>query len=344
MNDIEYLPPAVVTLPTHTVRKHDIVSLKELDDAVYQVQQYALKRGMIPIAGVISRPLERERHEILGFGHNELADGVPGVHGETGAVKGMGRIEVGYSDLVATSSLSPCPFCQCTLARQLGIRTVRILDDVNYRPDKTDYEKAGITPVVSPHPFIEKTFGDWVSDPNNAVLWNRDIGIATGPTAAPRRFTPDEIRVLLERATRLAHEGLAQGEIPLGALIVDDLGQVVGSSFSRIVTDNDPSKVAAMAAWRAAGSRDDWGRHTLVLTSGPDHIAYSMFKIFGFGQLIVGSGAVYSGQTDAVRQLGKSVVVADEAELCDPLLLKWLRENSVRRAKEYFGADWKGLN
>jgi hypothetical protein len=133
-------------------QKHDLLSLPDLDDAVHEIQLYALEKGMIPIAAIISRPLADGRHEVLGFGHNELADGIPGVHGETGAVKGMGRIVGGYSDLVATSSLSPCPFCQCTLVRQLGIKTVRILDDLNYRPDKSDYEKAGITPIVQAHP------------------------------------------------------------------------------------------------------------------------------------------------------------------------------------------------
>ena len=74
-----------------SLKKHDILSFPELDDAVHQVQLYALEKGMIPIARSISRPLADGRHEILGFGHNELVDGVPGVH----AVKGVGWIARG---------------------------------------------------------------------------------------------------------------------------------------------------------------------------------------------------------------------------------------------------------
>lgn len=328
-------------MSTISLRKDDILSLAELDDAVHEVQLYALTKGMIPIAAIISRPLADGRHEVLGFGHNELADGIPGVHGETGAVKGMGRIVEGYSDLVATSSLSPCPFCQCTLARQLGIKTVRILDARNYRPDMSDYEKAGITPIVCSHPKIEETFGRWVHDPRNEVLWKRDIGIPTGPTAIPRTFTQGELDILMRRALRLAHEGELAGEIPIGALIVDELGQVVGAGHARVVSDNDPSKVAAMTAWRAAGSRDDWGRHTLVLTHGPDPIAYSMFKIFGFGQLVVGSDALYAGETAAVRALGKSVTVTGLGDACDAPLRAWISRSSVERAREYLGIGWK---
>ncbi len=321
-------------------KKHDLLSLPELDDAVHEVQLYALERGMIPIAAIISRPLADGRHEVLGFGHNELADGVPGVHGETGAVKGMGQIVGGYGDLVATSSLSPCPFCQCTLARQLGIKTVRILDDLNYRPDKSDYEKAGITPIVQSHPKIEQTFARWVNDPRNDVLWKRDIGISTGPQMSSRSFSHEELDALMQRAIRLAQEGERAGEMPIGAVIVDELGQVVGAGHARVVSDNDPSKVAAMAAWRAAGSRDDWGRHTLVLTHGPDPIAYSMFKVFGFGQLVVGSDEVYAGEIAGVRALGKRVTVLGMADRCDDLLREWLARNSIERTQEYLGIGY----
>lgn len=320
-----------------SLKNHDILTLSELDAAVHAVQLYALAKGMIPISAIISRPLADGRHEVLGFGHNELADGIPGVHGETGAVKGMGRIVKGYSDLVATSSLSPCPFCQCTLARQLGIKTVRILDDRNYRPDQSDYEKAGITPIVCSHSKIEETFARWVHDPRNEVLWKRDIGISTGPTASPKFFSRDELVALMERARRLAHEGELVGEIPIGALVVDEFGQVVGAGHARIVLDNEPSKVAAMTAWRAAGSRDDWGRYSLVLTNGPDPIAYSMFKIFGFGQLVVGSDSLYAGEVAGVRALGKPVTVLGLRDMCDTPLRAWLSQNSSARAREYLG-------
>ncbi len=327
-------------IPTLSISKHDVVTTTQLDDAVHEVQLYALKRGMIPIAGIISRPQGDDRHEILGFGHNQLADGVPGVHGETGAVKGMGRIVGGYSDLVATSSLSPCPFCQCTLARQLGIKTIRILDDKNYRPDKGDYLRAGITPIVCSHSGIESTFNTWVNDPKNSTLWNRDIGIPAGERGTPRKFTKTETEQLVTRAMRLAHEAVVAGEIPIGALIVDELGQVVGSSYAKIITNNDPSMVASMAAWRAAGSRDDWGKHTLILTAGPDPIAYSMFKIFRFGQLITASDKIYSGELNAVRELKKPVILAGGGDESDVLLSKWLNDNSPALAREYLGIDW----
>lgn len=319
--------------------KGDILSEQELDEAVHLLQIYALDRGMIPIVGIITRPLPDGEHQILGLGHNELADGIPGVHGETGAVKNMGRIYGGYSDLVATSSLSPCPFCQCTLARHMGIKTVRILDDKNYRPDKSDYEKVGIRPIIKSHAGIETAFASWVNNPKNQILWNRDIGIASGARKTPKCFSGEEIRALTNRACRIAEEGILAGEAPIGAVIVDDLGQVIGAGYPKIATDNDPSKVAAMTAWRSAGSRDDWSRCTLVLSCGPDNIAYSMFKVFNFGQLVVASDKVFAGRIEEVRSLGRRVVVDGNLSI-DETLASWLTSESMSTTKEYLGADF----
>lgn len=319
--------------------KGDVLTEQELDDALHRVQLSALERGMIPIAGIISRPLDDGRHEVVGFGNNELADGIPGVHGETGAVKNMGRIPGGYEELFATSTLSPCPFCQCTLARHLGIKTIRILDDRNYRPDKSDYEKLGIQPIIRSHPKIEETFARWVHDPKNSTLWARDIGVPSGPRNKPKEFSPEEIRRLTERVCRIARDGAAAGEAPLGALIVDDLGQVVGSGYARIVTDNDPSKVAAMTAWRNAGSRDDWGRCTLVLSSGVDSIAFSMFKVFNFGQLVIASDEIFEGRLNDVRALGCPVTI-DTNTAADSLLRHWLDTVCLLLAREYLGAEF----
>jgi tRNA(Arg) A34 adenosine deaminase TadA len=289
----------------------------------------------------MSRRVGNDRHQILGFGYNRLREGIPGIHGETGAVMSMGRLSGGYRDVVATSSLSPCPFCQCCLALHMGIRQIRILDAVNYRPDFGGYAKVGLTPVVSNHAGIIRTFGKWVRDPKNATIWDRDIGVwkrrhpppfdLRGPRGRSR------LRDLLALAHRKAIEGLDAGEAPIGAVILDSAGEVIGCGHPRIATDNDPSAVAAMVAWRACGGRDHWKDKTLLLTCGPDHIAYSMFHVFGFAQLVVASDRVFSGQINAVRRLGVAVQVMRDVR-CDRILREWMRSTGRKRADEYFGS------
>lgn len=324
--------------------KNDIITTAELDRLVYDIQKVALGKEMIPISSVISRELSDGRHQVLGAGHNQLRDGIPGVHGETGAIINMGRVEGGYQSLTATSSLSPCPFCQCCLARHMGIKKIRILDDVNYVPDRADFAAAGIVPEVVPNKKIEELFKTWVEDPDNRIIWNRDIGIPEGSRLGP--YLPSDKDAWIKyvrRANRLAAEAFETGEAPIGAVIVDRFGEVAGAGHAEIKSENDPSKTAAVTAWRNCGSRNDWGSYSLVLSAGADHIAYSMFKIFGFGQLVVASDSNFAGQTKAVSQLRHSrdklpipVHVLGEGG-ADELLIEWRKKTEREEIAEYLG-------
>lgn len=320
--------------------KGDVLDERQLDDAVHAVQLQALERGMIPIAGIMTRRREDGKHVVLGAGWNHLREGIPGIHGETGAIMDMGRLEGGYSDVVATSSLNPCPFCQRALARHLGVREVRILDAENYAPDLTSYP-GELKPVIKHHEKTANTFHAWVGDRANATIWERDIGIFDRPHAKPYDFAANPHRKgqILKLAHRKAQEGLEAGEAPIGAIIVDADGEVIGAGHPMIVANNDPSCVAAMAAWRACGSREQWKDKTLVLTSGCDHIGYSMFKIFNFGQLVVTSDAVFPGQTKTLREMGAAVSVCDD-RCADELLKMWIARTDPALVREYLGADW----
>lgn len=337
------------------------LTLAQLDDAVHAVQLAALAGGYIPISTAISRKGPDGRHELLALGHNHLAAGIPGVHGETGALIDLGTrlgrsgADTDFSELVATSSLSPCEFCQRTLARHLGIGSVRILDAVNYTPDFASYP-AGLTPEVANHPGVVETFRTWVTDPRNATLWDRDIGLypdvplppPVGPEAA--RFAS-----AVELAHRQAALAAAENEAPVGAVILDPAGLVIGAGCSQVLARHDPTLVAAMSAWRAAGAREHWKDKTLLLTAGPDHIAYSMFKVFNFGRLVVASEAVFAGTLAEVRSLmsarhggyrggdgsearvgdGRVTVLGDGRS--DALLAGWLGRASPRERARYFG-------
>jgi tRNA(Arg) A34 adenosine deaminase TadA len=332
-------------MPILNLKKGDVLPEKQLDDAVHAVQLQALSLGMIPIAGILSRRVGklRERlHEVLGFGFNHLREGIPGVHGETGAVMNTGRLAGGFRDVIATSSLNPCPFCQRTLACHLGCSEVRILDTENYSPDLASYKAVGLKPTLLHHKPTAETFRKWVTDPANATIWSRDIGLYEVPTTPPFDVAGNlgRTRELMAIAHQKAAEGMAAGEAPIGAVVCDPWGEVLSAAHARVVMNDDPSCVAAMSAWRGCGARDHWKDKTLFLTAGPDHIAYAMFHIFNFGQLVVASDKVFAGQVRGVQALGKPVhVLRDSAG--DALLKPWLRRERVERVREYLGADYR---
>lgn len=329
---------------------HKLATLGEVDALVHAEQLRALKAGMIPIAAVLSRRAGDGLHEVLGVGCNHLAEGKPGIHGETGAIINMGRRPGGYSDIVATSSLSPCPFCQCTMVRHMGMREVRILDDLNYRPDKGSYAGLGVRVESLSHKAIERTFQKWLGTVKNRPLWARDIGEFGGEVGAPFPLTSNRRRLgqVLGLAHGEARLAMGRGEAPVGAVVLDAQGEVIGCGGSEVVLCSDPTMVAAMAAWRACGAREHWMDKTLVLTTGPDAIAYSMFQIFNFGQIIVASDQIQAGYLPDLRALNGNpqrarpvIIKVLRDTTTDESLANWIGGSPAGLVREYFGQGWE---
>lgn len=57
----------------------------------------------------------------------------------------------------------------------------------------------------------------------------------------------------MHRALDQAHQGLAAGEVPVGAVVVDAAGEIVGRGFNAPVARHDPSAHAEIRALRDAG-------------------------------------------------------------------------------------------
>lgn len=329
----------------------DILTETELNEAVHGAQARALRLGQIPIAGVVSRKVGGNKHEVLGVGNNLLRSGIPGVHGETGALINTGRLERfrDWAGVTITSSLNPCNFCQRTMCCHLGIRSVRILDTKNLVVPPLGYARAGVTPELLHHDKTAEVFGKWVADPVNSTVWNRDIGIYEVPTPPPFDLAlhPRRAKVLLgllDHHARLAYEA---GEAPMAALILDAWGEVLSVGQPRIRRDNDPTKTAAMTAWRNAGARDHWKDKTLLLSTGPDHIAYAMFQVFNFGQLALPSpprsSPLFPGTLPELKKTPTPITLLKSPFPADKLFKKWLNQSDPDTLREYLGADYKPL-
>lgn len=59
----------------------------------------------------------------------------------------------------------------------------------------------------------------------------------------------------MHRALDQARLGLAAGEVPVGAVVVDDAGEIIGAGFNAPVGGHDPSAHAEVRALRDAGAR-----------------------------------------------------------------------------------------
>ena len=106
----------------------------------------------------------------------------------------------------------------------------------------------------------------------------------------------------MQQAILLAKEAAIKGDVPVGALVVDDFGNVVGQGANLREQDNDPTAHAEIVAIRNAAKKlgnyrlDDL---TIVVTLEPcgmcaGAIAQSRIKRLVFGAFDEKAGAVGS--------------------------------------------------
>jgi tRNA(adenine34) deaminase len=106
----------------------------------------------------------------------------------------------------------------------------------------------------------------------------------------------------MQQAISLAKEAAVKGDVPVGALVVDDSGKIIGQGANLREQDNDPTAHAEIVAIRSAAKKlgnyrlDDL---TMVVTLEPcgmcaGAIAQSRIKRLVFGSFDEKYGAVGS--------------------------------------------------
>ena len=111
-----------------------------------------------------------------------------------------------------------------------------------------------------------------------------------------------DYKVLMQQAILLAKETAIKGDVPVGALVVDDSGNIVGQGANLREQENDPTAHAEIVAIRNAAKKlgnyrlDDL---TMVVTLEPcgmcaGAIAQSRIKRLVFGSFDEKYGAVGS--------------------------------------------------
>ncbi len=128
----------------------------------------------------------------------------------------------------------------------------------------------------------------------------------------------------MQHAISLAHEVKSSGDVPVGALIVNEVGEIVSSGKNEREKDNDPTSHAEILAIRRAGEKlGSWRLDdlTLIVTLEPcvmcaGAILQSRLKRLVFGAFDQKAGAVGSSLDVIrdVRALSKVEVVSGVLE------------------------------
>ena len=141
----------------------------------------------------------------------------------------------------------------------------------------------------------------------------------------------------MQQAIALAKDAAAHNDVPVGALVVNELGEVLGTGHNLREESNDPSAHAEIVAMRNAAAKiSNWRMDdlTMIVTLEPcamcaGAISQSRFKRLVFGAWDEKAGAVGS-VWDVIRDqrsLNKVEVVSGVLEKeCSAILTNFFEE------------------
>lgn len=129
--------------------------------------------------------------------------------------------------------------------------------------------------------------------------------------APPEIDHPDYLRHRhwMQRALALAEQAGAAGEVPVGALIVDQTDRVIAEAENRRERDCDPTAHAEVLALRQAGQTlQDWhlNQCTLYVTLEPCPMCSGAIALARLGLLVYGANDPKAGAVRTVLNIPDS--------------------------------------
>lgn len=108
---------------------------------------------------------------------------------------------------------------------------------------------------------------------------------------------------LLRHALDLARRAPATGDVPIGALVLDPAGGVIGEGWNRREATGDPTAHAeVLALRRASAARGEWrlDGHTLVVTLEPCTMCAGALVLARIERLVIGAWDPKAGAVASV--------------------------------------------
>jgi cytosine deaminase len=126
----------------------------------------------------------------------------------------------------------------------------------------------------------------------------------------------------LQAAIDEARQGLAEGGIPIGSVIVLD-GKIVGRGHNRRVQKGSAILHAEMDAFENAGrlTARDYTRCTLYSTLSPCDMCSGASLLYKIPKIVIGENQTFRGPEDYVRSRGVELVIIN-----DPTCIQLMRD------------------
>jgi cytosine deaminase len=144
----------------------------------------------------------------------------------------------------------------------------------------------------------------------------------------------DTDRAFMEAAKAQAADGMDEGGIPIGAVLVVD-GQVLGAGRNRRVQRGSPILHGETDALEAAGRQPAavYSRATMYTTLSPCDMCSGAILLYEIPRVVIGENRTFVGAEDLLRSRGVEVVVLDDPECVQ------MMESFIARHPELWNED-----
>jgi creatinine deaminase len=131
----------------------------------------------------------------------------------------------------------------------------------------------------------------------------------------------------LQAALDEAKQGLAEGGIPIGSVLVID-GRIVGRGHNRRIQKGSAVLHAEMDCLENAGrlKASEYLRATLYSTLSPCDMCSGAVLLYGIPKVVVGENRTFRGPEGYLRSRGVEVVVVDDP-VCRQLMESFIDKN-----------------
>jgi creatinine deaminase len=127
----------------------------------------------------------------------------------------------------------------------------------------------------------------------------------------------------MDLALAEARRGMSEGGIPIGAVITDGGGNVLGRGHNRRLQHGDPTSHGETDAARNAGRRD-YSSAVLYTTLSPCAYCAELTLLLRIPVVVIGESRTFPGVPDRLRAAGVTVVDLDDAR-CVALMEEFIR-------------------
>lgn len=137
----------------------------------------------------------------------------------------------------------------------------------------------------------------------------------------------EELTSYLDAALKEARQGLGEGGIPIGSVLVID-GRIAGRGHNRRVQRGSAVLHAEMDCLENAGrlTAAEYRRCVLFSTLSPCDMCSGAILLYGIPRVVVGENRTFRGPEDYLRSRGVTLDLVDSAE-CFELMQEFIRTN-----------------